>query len=76
MTDLTNTITETRTGVTEVKAFIDGMRTSRDTKMADLNALKNQLKEQNQRLMQVFHGVLGEGARRSLKWLVAHNIIL
>jgi len=53
MTDLTNTITETRTGVTEVKAFIDGMRTSRDTKMADLNALKNQLKEQNQRLMQV-----------------------
>lgn len=53
MSDLTNTITETRTGVTEVKAFIDGMRTSRDTKMADLNALKNQLKEQNQRLIQV-----------------------
>merc|ERR1740128_1142798 len=53
MMDLTNKITDTRTGVTEVKAFIDGMRTSRDTKMAELNALKNQLKEQNQRLMQV-----------------------
>ena len=26
---------------------------TRDTKMADLNALKNQLKEQNQRLIQV-----------------------
>ncbi len=29
------------------------MRTSRDTKMAELNAIKNQLKEQNQRLLQV-----------------------
>ena len=29
------------------------MRTSRDTKMAELNALKTQLKEQNQRLLQV-----------------------
>lgn len=53
MTDLSTKITDTRTGVTDVKAFIDGMRTSRDTKMAELNALKNQLKEQNQRLMQV-----------------------
>jgi predicted nuclease with TOPRIM domain len=39
--------------VTDVKSFIDGMRSSRDTKMADLNALKTQLKEQNQRLLQV-----------------------
>ena len=53
MDDLTNKITETRAGVTDIKQFIDGMRTSRDTKMAELNALKNQLKEQNQRLMQV-----------------------
>merc|ERR1719232_988796 len=51
--DLTNNIAETRTGVTDVKQFIDGMRTSRDTKMAELNALKTQLKEQNQRLLQV-----------------------
>ena len=29
------------------------MRTSRDTKMAELSALKTQLKEQNQRLLQV-----------------------
>ena len=51
--DLTKNIADTRTGVTEVKTFIDGMRTSRDTKMAELNALKTQLKEQNQRLLQV-----------------------
>merc|ERR1719422_1630503 len=51
--DLTKNIADTRTGVTDVKTFIDGMRTSRDTKMAELNALKTQLKEQNQRLLQV-----------------------
>merc|ERR1719282_303770 len=51
--DLTKNIADTRTGVTDVKQFIDGMRTSRDTKMAELNALKTQLKEQNQRLLQV-----------------------
>merc|ERR1719422_1719155 len=51
--DLTKNIADTRTGVTDVKQFIDGMRTARDTKMAELNALKAQLKEQNQRLLQV-----------------------
>ena len=51
--ELTKSIADTRTGVTDVKQFIDGMRTSRDTKMAELNALKTQLKEQNQRLLQV-----------------------
>ena len=50
---MTKNIADTRTGVTDVKQFIDGMRTSRDTKMAELNALKTQLKEQNQRLLQV-----------------------
>ena len=45
MEDLTTKITDTRAGVTDVKQFIDGMRTARDTKMAELNALKNQLKE-------------------------------
>ena len=50
---ITKGIADTRMGVTDVKSFIDGMRSSRDTKMADLNALKAQLKEQNQRLLQV-----------------------
>lgn len=53
MEDMSTKITETRAGVTDVKQFIDGMRSARDTKMAELNALKNQLKEQNERLMQV-----------------------
>merc|ERR1719150_779587 len=51
--DLTKGIADTRSGVTDVKSFIDGMRSARDQKMADLNALKSQLKEQNQRLLQV-----------------------
>ena len=51
--ELTQRIADTRTGVTDVKLFIDGMRSSRDTKMAELNALKTQLKEQNQRLLLV-----------------------
>merc|ERR1719209_1191671 len=51
--DLTKGIADTRSGVTDVKSFIVGMRSSRDTKMADLNALKTQLKEQNQRLLSV-----------------------
>ena len=55
ISELSNSITDTRTGVTDVKSFIDGMRTSRDTKMADLNALKAKLKEQNQRLLQVLN---------------------
>merc|ERR1719509_83924 len=51
--ELTKGIADTRAGVTDVKSFIDGMRSSRDTKMAELNALKAQLKEQNQRLLAV-----------------------
>ena len=53
MQKLTNDISETRTGVTDVKCFIDGMRTSRDTKMKDMADLKAKLKDQNQRLLQV-----------------------
>ena len=41
---------------TPIFAYCLGMRTSRDTKMAELNAIKNQLKEQNQRLLQVEYG--------------------
>jgi len=50
---LSDGITDTRTGVTDVKSFIDGMRTARDTKMAELNATKTRLKDQNVRLLQV-----------------------
>lgn len=50
---LTDNISETRTGVTDVKQFIDGMRSSRDTKMADMTSLKTQLKDQNERLIKV-----------------------
>ena len=53
MSELTNSISETRTGVTDVKTCIDGMRTSRDTKMKEMADLKAKLKDQNQRLLQV-----------------------
>merc|ERR1739838_554992 len=51
--DLTNNISDTRTGVTDVKTFIDGMRSSRDTKMSDMTSLKTQLKDQNERMIKV-----------------------
>lgn len=50
---LTDNISDTRTGVTDVKQFIDGMRSSRDTKMSDMTSLKTQLKDQNERLIKV-----------------------
>lgn len=34
-----------------VKATIDGMRTTRDTQLSEMSALKARLKEQNQRLV-------------------------
>ncbi|KAK3893529.1 hypothetical protein Pcinc_002655 [Petrolisthes cinctipes] len=49
--ELTQKISETRQGVTEVKATIDTMRTTRDTHMADMNQLKAQARDQNQRLL-------------------------
>merc|ERR1719492_468400 len=51
--ELTDNISDTRTGVTDVKTFIDGMRSSRDTKMADMTSLKAQLKDQNERMIKV-----------------------
>ena len=51
--DLSCKITDTRTGVAETKNTIDGMRTTRDTQMSQLNGLKTQLREQNQRLLTV-----------------------
>lgn len=49
MKELTQKISETRQGVTEVKATIDTMRSTRDTHMADMNQLKAQARDQNQR---------------------------
>ena len=43
---LTDNISDTRTGVTDVKSFIDGMRNGRDTKMQEMTNLKNKLKDQ------------------------------
>ena len=51
--ELTDKISDTRSGVTEVKTFIDGMRSSRDTKMSDMSSIKAQLKDQNERLLKV-----------------------
>uniref|UniRef100_A0A336L240 CSON001910 protein n=1 Tax=Culicoides sonorensis TaxID=179676 RepID=A0A336L240_CULSO len=50
---VTKKICDTRAGVTTVKAFIDGMRSTRDTQMTEMTQLKARLKEQNQRLIQL-----------------------
>lgn len=49
--ELSTKIHETRTGVAETKNTIDGMRSTRDTQMAQLSSLKTQLRDQNQRLL-------------------------
>ncbi len=51
--ELTTGIGDTRTGISDVKTFIDGMRGSRDQKVQDLNNLKARLREQNERLLKV-----------------------
>ena len=50
---LTDGIGDSRNGVSDVKTFIDGMRSSRDDKMKEMTALKERLKEQNERLIKV-----------------------
>eukprot|EP00095_Tigriopus_kingsejongensis_P004984 maker-scaffold96_size378025-snap-gene-2.51 protein:Tk04984 transcript:maker-scaffold96_size378025-snap-gene-2.51-mRNA-1 annotation:"intersectin-1 isoform x2" len=50
---ITEEIANCRTGVADVKSFIDTMRSSRDEKMNKMNALKQQLKDQNERLLKV-----------------------
>merc|ERR1711860_310805 len=50
---LTDNISDTRTGVSDVKTFIAGMRKSRDDKMTDMSSIKAQLKDQNERLIKV-----------------------
>ena len=48
---MTNNIGESRTGISDIKTFIDGMRSSRDAKMQEMTNLKTRLKEQNERLL-------------------------
>ncbi|XP_071567656.1 intersectin-1 isoform X11 [Temnothorax nylanderi] len=49
--ELSQKICDTRVGVSGVKTTIDGMRTTRDTQLQEMAALKNKLREQNQRLL-------------------------
>nr|XP_023015070.1 intersectin-1 isoform X3 [Leptinotarsa decemlineata] len=49
--DLSQKICDTRTGVSNVKTTIDGMRLTRDSQMQEMSQLKNKLKEQNARLL-------------------------
>ncbi|XP_058167695.1 intersectin-1 [Anopheles ziemanni] len=51
--ELSQKICDTRVGVTNVKTTIDGMRSTRDTQMSEMAQLKAQVKEQNQRLVQL-----------------------
>lgn len=51
MKELSQKICDTRVGVSSVKSTIDGMRTTRDTQLQEMAALKNKLREQNQRLL-------------------------
>ncbi|KAK0164640.1 hypothetical protein PV328_003243 [Microctonus aethiopoides] len=49
--ELSQKICDTRVGVSGVKTTIDGMRSTRDVQLQELAALKNKLREQNQRLL-------------------------
>ncbi|CAG0885440.1 unnamed protein product [Cyprideis torosa] len=51
--ELTEQVADTRAGIAGVKHSIDGMRTTRDSKVKAINDAKMSLKEQNQRLMNV-----------------------
>ncbi|XP_031369761.1 intersectin-1 isoform X9 [Apis dorsata] len=49
--ELSQKICDTRVGVSGVKSTIDGMRSTRDAQLQEMAALKNKLREQNQRLL-------------------------
>lgn len=51
--ELSQKICDTRVGVSSVKTTIDGMRSTRDSQLQEMSALKNKLREQNQRLLAV-----------------------
>lgn len=50
---MTQKICDTRGNVTKVKTSIDGMRSTRDKTMQEMQALKQKIKDQNQRLIQL-----------------------
>ncbi|XP_031632299.1 intersectin-1 [Contarinia nasturtii] len=49
--ELSQKICDTRVSVTSVKTVIDGMRSTRDTQMSEMTALKSRIKEQNAKLV-------------------------
>nr|XP_031841629.1 intersectin-1 isoform X3 [Nomia melanderi] len=49
--ELSQKICDTRVGVSGVKTTIDGMRSTRDAQLQEMAALKNKLREHNQRLL-------------------------
>ncbi|XP_044011155.1 intersectin-1 isoform X3 [Aphidius gifuensis] len=49
--ELSQKICDTRVGVSGVKTTIDGMRSTRDSQLQEMSALKNKLREHNQRLL-------------------------
>ncbi|XP_051159795.1 intersectin-1 isoform X3 [Leptopilina boulardi] len=51
--ELSQKICDTRVGVSGVKTTIDGMRSTRDSQLKEMAALKNKLREQNQRLLNI-----------------------
>jgi intersectin len=51
--DLSQKICDTRGSVTNVKTFIDGMRSTRDTIVAEQTQYKSKIKEQNLKLVQL-----------------------
>ncbi|XP_033230304.1 intersectin-1 isoform X3 [Belonocnema kinseyi] len=51
--ELSQKICDTRVGVSGVKTTIDGMRSTRDSQLQEMAALKNKLREQNQRLLTI-----------------------
>lgn len=51
--ELSQKICDTRSGVTNVKTVIDGMRSTRDTQNSEMAQLKSRIKEQNQKLVQL-----------------------
>lgn len=51
--ELSQKIVDTRSGVTNVKTIIDGMRSTRDVQNIEMAQLKARIKEQNQKLVQL-----------------------
>jgi len=76
--ELSQKICDTRVGVSGVKTTIDGMRSTRDTQLQEMAALKNKLREQNQRLLALSQEKAREMQpdKRQLKWPSTINKLL